>query len=137
MEPHFTLTDVSFEQQFETSTLNPDIFSHEAHLRLAYIHIKKYGINTALINIPQQLKAYVTAIGAEAKYNHTLTIAAIHAVAHFIKKSSSHNFQDFIVEFPQLKTQFKQLIRTHYSVDIFNAADAKYSIMEPDLAPFG
>jgi hypothetical protein len=42
-ELHFSLTDIEFENQFENGTLKPELFSHEAHVRLAWIHIKKYG----------------------------------------------------------------------------------------------
>jgi hypothetical protein len=38
MEKHLELTDLEFEANFKNCSLNPDIFSHEAHLRLAWIH---------------------------------------------------------------------------------------------------
>lgn len=136
MEPHFSLTDSEFEQQFENCTLNPEIFSHEAHLRLAWIHIRKYGLETAIQNVSRQLIQFVDSVGASNKYNHTLTIAAIKAVSHFINKSSSGNFRDFIEEFPRLKFNFKDLMDFHYKVDIFNSDKAKQEFIEPDLVPF-
>ncbi len=51
MEKHLELTDTEFEKQFYTWQLNPADFSHEAHLRLAWVHVKKYGINEAERNI--------------------------------------------------------------------------------------
>ena len=136
MEQHYNLTDFEFEQQFENGTLNPVMFSHEAHLRLAWIHIKKYGQEAALQNVSEQLLNFVDAIGARDKYNHTLTIAAIKAVFHFSNKSSSDNFQEFINEFPRLKFNFKDLMSCHYKVDIFNSEKAKQEFIEPDLVSF-
>jgi hypothetical protein len=75
-------------------------------------------------------------IGAADKYNKTLTIAGIKAVNHFIKRSQSHNFYDFIHEFPRLKNNFRELMRAHYSQDIFTLPSAKRKFLEPDLLPF-
>lgn len=136
MTDHFQLSDVDFEKQFESCQLNPELFSHEAHLRLAWIHIKKYGIDKTLQNIQMQLKAYVKHVGAEDKYHKTITIAAVKAVYHFILKSESDNFQDFITEFPRLKHNFKGLMDSHYSVDIFSSKNSKKEYLEPDLLPF-
>jgi len=136
MEAHFLLSDTEFEQQFETCRLNPEIFSHEAHLRLAWVHICQYGKIKALENICSQLVNYVDFLGARHKYNHTLTIAAIKAVYHFIQKSNADNFKDFILEFPQLKHNFKGLMSVHYQEDIFASEKAKNTYLEPDLAPF-
>ena len=136
MEKHLELTDAEFEYQFRNCTLNPDIFSHEAPLRLAWIHINKYGIEQAIENITGQLQAFVAHIGAEGKYNTTLTIAAIRAVYHFWLKSGSDNFTDFTAEFPRLKNNFRELLDCHYGFDIFQSDKAKQAYLEPDLIPF-
>jgi hypothetical protein len=136
MENHFELTDSEFEQQFKSCELDPTLFSHEAHLRLAYIHIKKYGLGQAITNVCDQLAAYVTHLGATDKYNTTLTFAAVKAVYHFMQKSNANDFKGFIAEFPQLKNEFKRLMQSHYDFDIFNSQKAKKAFLEPNLLPF-
>ncbi len=136
MEKHFELTDKAFENSFIDCTLDPKIFSHEAHLRLAWIHLNNYGIVQAEENIQKQLQNFVALAGAKDKYNTTLTIVAIKVVDHFMQQSNSNNFKDFILEFPKLKTHFKQLIETHYSFDIFNSKKAKKEFLDPDLLQF-
>jgi hypothetical protein len=136
MEDHFELSDTKFEQQFETCSLDPQLFHHEAHLRLAYIHIKKYGEQKAIKNVCSQLMAYVAHLGATDKYNTTLTVAAVKAVSHFMQKSTATDFIGFITEFPQLKFGFKGLMQCHYGFDIFNSQRAKITFLEPDLIPF-
>tara|TARA_R110002051_G_scaffold107681_1_gene180580 strand:- start:401 stop:814 length:414 start_codon:yes stop_codon:yes gene_type:complete len=136
MEKHFELSDTEFEQQFNSCKLNPEIFSHEAHLRLAWINIEKYGIKKAEKNMQLQLRKFVAFVGAKDKYNLTLTIAATKAIYHFWLKSSSNNFKDFILEFPRLKYDFKELIAYHYGFDIYNSDIAKKVFLEPDLVPF-
>ena len=136
MKIHYDLTNAEFELQFDSCKLDSNLFSHEAHLRLAWIHITKYGIEKALINIQSQLTRYVTHVGESTKYNKTVTIAAIKAVHHFILKSKSDNFMDFIAEFPGLQNNFKGVMDSHYSVDIFKSANARKEFISPDLLPF-
>lgn len=136
MLTHTDLTDQQFEKQFANCQLNPVIFSHEAHLRLAWIHIRKYGIDAAIENICAQLKAFTKSLGAFDKYNETVTIAAIRAVYHFMLKSATETFQDFIAENPRLQTNFKDLLSQHYDIDIFNSTVAKSTFLEPELLPF-
>ena len=136
METHFALNDAEFEQQFASGVLDPALFSHEAHLRLAWIHIRKYGEEQAITNICLQLLNFTSRLGAVAKYNITVTVAAIKAVHHFLRKSGSDNFYEFIREFPRLKHNFRNVIATHYSMDIFKLEQAKQKYLEPDLLAF-
>lgn len=136
MEKHFELSDAEFEKTFNKGKLDPEIFSHEAHLRLAWIHIKKYGPEKAEIHIQDQLQKFVKSVRAEGKYNATLTVASIKAVYHFMSKSHSTSFEGFINEFPRLKSDFKALLSNHYGFDIYNSEKAKAKFLEPDLLPF-
>ncbi|WP_299891670.1 hypothetical protein [uncultured Lacinutrix sp.] len=136
METHYNLSDIEFVKQFIECKLNPKIFSHEAHLRLAWISIKNDGIEIAEKNIQSQLQNFVVFVGAKDKYNKTLTIVAIKIVYHFILKSKSKSFKAFLNEFPQLKNNFKELIDQHYSFDIFNSNKAKVEFLKPDLQSF-
>ena len=136
MEDHYNFLDSPFENLFANCQLDPSLFSHEAHLRLAWIHIKKYGIDRAEENIEIQLKKFVAHVGATDKYHTTLTIVAVRAVNHFIQKSDHTDFQTFIAAFPKLKSDFKGLINSHYSYDIFQSEKARKKFLKPDLVPF-
>ena len=136
MDLHYQLNDEVFASQFEQLTLPPEWFTHEAHLRLAWIHLKRDGAAKACQNIPQQIKSFAQHWGAPGKFNLTVTIAAIKAVQHFMQKSHSDQFQDFIAEFPRLKYNLKDLLGFHYSFDIFGTQTAKTRFLAPDLLPF-
>ena len=136
MEQHLLLTDEAFITQFENCSLNPEVFSHEAHLRLAWIYLHRYNEPVACRQTAKHLKVYVKHLGAEGKFNHTLTVASVKAVHHFMQRSQSVKFTDFINEFPELKYNLKELLATHYSVDIFNFPEAKTHWLEPDLSAF-
>lgn len=136
MEAHYQLNDDEFDKSFSKCTLNPAIFSHEAHLRLAWIKIQRSGLDPAEKEIQKQLQNFVTQIGAKDKYNETVTIVAMKVMDHFMQKSEADSFQDFIKEYPQLKTNFKGLIGNHYSYDIFKSDTAKKDYIAPDLEGF-
>jgi hypothetical protein len=136
MEDHFQFSDEVFENQFEKCLLDPELFSHEAHLRLAWIHIRKSGFEQALKNVREQLKNFTRHVGAEDKYHETVTVAAVKAVYHFMLKSEKEDFPSFIKENIRLKTHFKELLAQHYQEDIFQSKRARKEYVEPDLLAF-
>lgn len=133
---HNQLSDFEFIEQFVNGTLNPKIFNHEAHLRLAWLYIDKFGLEQAERDIQNQLQNFVSSIGAKGKYNKTLTIVATRIVNRFMQNFKSDNFADFINEFPQLVFQFEALVNRHYSFDIFDSQKAKVEFLKPDLLAF-
>lgn len=136
MEEHFKLTDQEFETQFINCTLPAAVFTHEAHLRLAWLYLNKYGADKSEELIQDQLKKYVAALGAEGKYHATLTVAAVKVINHFSSRSRHESFKGFIAEFPQLKTGFRELISSHYGLDIYTSEEARLRYLKPDLLPF-
>ncbi|MEM8524822.1 MAG: hypothetical protein AAGG68_09265 [Bacteroidota bacterium] len=136
MEAHYQLSDSDFAHQFETLTLTPQWFTHEAHLRLAWIHLKSGSLAEAEEKICQQIQIFDCTFDDGTKFHKTLTIAAVNGVNHFLQQSKSDNFQDFMVEFPDLKHRFKDLLATHYSWNIFEDEQAKVEFVAPDLDKF-
>ncbi|WNJ19360.1 hypothetical protein [Pontibacter sp. G13] len=134
---HFDLSDAQFLQEFTACTLPPSQFSHEAHLRLAWLRIRELGLDDAITNVCEGIIQYVEHLGAKAKYHHTLTVAAVRIVHHFQQKSVGATFEDFMWEYPQLKTNFRRLLHTHYSPDLIGQPEAREVVMEPDLLAFG
>ncbi|MFK7951494.1 MAG: hypothetical protein AB8B73_01510 [Ekhidna sp.] len=136
IKDHTHFSDQEFEQLFETYQLKPGMFSHEAHLRLAYLHIKKYGVAQAEINMCKQIEGFALSLGATDKFNKTVTIASVKVMNQFMKESTSDNFFDFIKEFPKLNTHFKDVLGTYYGFNVFADKRAKKEFLAPDLLPF-
>lgn len=133
---HYSFSDTEFEKQFADTTLPPTLFSHEAHLRLAWIHIRKYGKAQAIEQICEQIKRFDQTHGDGTVFNRTVSVAAVEAVAHFITKSKAEDFPTFIESFPRLQFHLKDLLAQHYSWDIFKDPAAKATFLAPDLLPF-
>lgn len=130
------LSDNDFAEQFAHCTLEPTLFTHEAHLRLAWLHVTHYGVLQAIQNICPQIAAYDKVFGDGTKYHKTVTIASVFVIDHFIHKSTSSTFENFIAEFPRLRTHFRDILSQHYSTDIVKDARAKTRYFVPDLQPF-
>lgn len=136
LEHHLQLSDREFEQAFANAELPPALFTHESHLRLAWIHVQQLGLEGAIEIVCEQLKNYTRVHAAEQKYHHTLTVAALRMVWHFYQQMPDAEFPRFIETFPRLKTQFKELLFTHYSPELVQNPQAREVWMEPDLLPF-
>ncbi|AWH84307.1 hypothetical protein HYN59_03885 [Flavobacterium album] len=134
METHFSLTDAEFERLFGTGSLDPDLFTHEAHIRLAWIHIRRYGLDKACYNIVNQLQDYVKILGVTDKFNLTLTIASLKLIDYFVENSKQGSFAEFITEFPQLNTNFSELLTQYYTSGTLH--ETRQSHMEPDIMNF-
>ena len=136
MQLHQSLTDKEFLTQFESCELPPTVFSHEAHLRLVYLYLKQAGIKQAIAKVTSGIKHYVQYLGAQDKYNETLTVAAVRVVYHFMLKGETKSFAEFIIQYPRLTTSFKDLLAQHYGFNIFQSEKAKEIYLEPDLLAF-
>ena len=136
MDKHQQLTDLKFEMQFANCSMDPNLFSHEAHIRLAWIHIHKYGVEKACDNVCVQIQKFDRVFDEGIKFNHTVTVACVRAVNHFIQKNKIEKFDHFISTYPQLETNLRGILDCHYGFDIYNNKMAKEEYLEPDLLAF-
>lgn len=136
MEKHWRFSDEVYEQKFREIKFPPLYFSHEAHLRLAYIHLQKYGLDQSVKNMCKQIYDFAMKYGATMKFNATVTYASLQIMYHYMQNTKSDNFKGLILEFPNLLQDFKTEIQKYYSWDVFRSPEAKANIYQPDLEPF-
>ena len=136
MEKHWRFSDAIYEQRFREGKFPPLYFSHEAHLRLAYIHLEKYGLRQSIENMCTQIYDFAIKYGATMKFNATVTYASLQIMYHYMNQGNSDSFKDLMIEFPHLLQDFKREIQKYYSWDVFCSPEAKANIHEPDLKPF-
>ncbi|WP_298370123.1 hypothetical protein [uncultured Lutibacter sp.] len=113
------LTDNELLKRIENCTLSPSFLTHEVLLRLSYILIKKYGIDEA-INKTAEIKEnyFINALNSN-KFNRTLTRAYTEILYYFMQNSPKNaSFEKILRDFPRLRYNFKNLVKTHYGYDI-------------------
>ena len=135
-EKHHLLTNDEFEEKFSNCDMPAVIFTHEAHLRLAYIHITKYGLDKAIGNLSTQIANCDNKYGDGTKFNKSLTIASVKVMHHFIQKAKATDFNTLMKEFPRLKKNFLSLLKSHTKLDILNIREASKEFSAQDALAF-
>ena len=77
MEEHDQLSDQEFAQQFADCSLPPQWFSHTAHLRLAWVLLREYGLERTRLLMCEQIQRFDQTHGDGTKFHQTLTEAAV------------------------------------------------------------
>ena len=130
------LDDREFITAVAECTLDPSLFTHRAHLRLAFTYLKTYPFSEAADLTCTTIRNYDRNVGDGSKYHHTLTLASVKVVDHFIKKSPDADFKTLLSKYPRLMHNFQLLIDQHYSRSVWDNAIAKKFFTEPDLQAF-
>ncbi|GGO81579.1 hypothetical protein GCM10011348_20890 [Marinobacterium nitratireducens] len=135
MQHQASAEDEAFRRAFEAFAVLPDDFSHEAHLRLAYVYLCRDDRDLAAWRMKSALLAFLDHLGGgRAKYNETMTGAWIDAVAHFMDRTPACAcFADFIAKNPVLRDS--NILLTHYSAERLFSDRARAEYLEPDIQP--
>lgn len=135
MEPHeLSQEDHNFRSDFEACTVPPSLFSHEAHVRLAYVYLVGHDVESAVQKMREALLNFIEHNDIpRSKFHETITRAWVLAVRHFMNKSSSTSSADFIAKNQELLDS--KIMLTHYSASVLFSSDARASFVEPDLDP--
>ena len=134
-EPHvLSDEDRHFRAAIEACEVPPSQFNHQAHVRLAYVYLAEYGVNTATDKMRAALLTFLQHHNIPAsKFHETLTRAWVLAVSHFMDRSTSTSAADFVAKNQVLLDS--KIMLTHYSASVLFSADARASFIEPDLDP--
>jgi hypothetical protein len=135
MRPHeLSPEDRDFQSAFEAHGVTPSQFTHEAHVRLAYVYLAQYDVESAAQRMREALLSFIERNGIpRSKFHETMTRAWVLAVRHFMDRSTSTSFADFVAKNQELLDS--QIMLTHYSARVLLSTDARASFVEPDLDP--
>lgn len=126
MEVHQTSQeDRDFRSAFEACAIPPSDFTHKAHVRLAYVYLVESGVELAVQRMRDGLLRFIEHHDIPPdKFHETMTRAWVLAVRHFMSRSSSTSFADFIVE-PDLDPIPRREGRREGSEPILPAKDVR------------
>jgi hypothetical protein len=133
---HRKLDNDAFELAFANKEFRPGWFTHEAHIRLAFIHIKKYGYTRALSNIREQIRGFAENLGIYDKYHDTVTVAAVIMTAEAMENTKHSSFQLFIEHDGAYLLNFKDLLNEYYSYNLFKDQKSRTHWVAPDKRSF-
>ena len=135
------MTDAQLLEQFEQLTLPFELWTHQAHVRVAFIYLQRFQFDQALDCLRAGIKAFNAhnnvPESATSGYNETTTHAFAHliaatmqAYAELVPVADSLAFCD---AHPQLMT--RHALRLFYSPKCRMNSLAKTTFIPPDLAP--
>ena len=126
------MDDQAFLKAFEDGTLAPNQFTHEAHIRMAWLYLRAYDWDEGITHIQDGIQQFAKRVGASTKYHKTITVFWARIVLHMIHDQPTiERFEDFMVHFPQVLDS--RLINRHYSAGLLVTPEARQAWVEPDL----
>jgi hypothetical protein len=127
------VTDAAFVDAFEGGRLRPSEFHHRDHVRLAWILVRRDGLERGGDRVAHGIRAFAARHGVADRYHETITRFWIRLVGHAVAVAPDAAFEDLVERFPILLDA--SAITRHWSRDALQRPEARAHWLEPDLAP--
>ena len=133
------MDDAEFLARFEDCTLPFSMWNHRAHIKVAYLFLRRFPLDEATARMRAGVKAYNAANnvpdGLHMGYHETLTCAWMRIVDAMMRTHGpGESADDFCDRQPYLLN--KLLLRLFYSRPRIMSAEAKARFLGPDLTAF-
>ena len=127
-----SLDEDSFVRSFEICDYPNESFKHADHIRLAWIYIRRFGLQAAQDRMAASIRRFALRLGHEEKYHETMTRAWMCLVyAAHCTTPSTDDFDQFIAS--HLWLADKRALSAFYSETLLASGQARRHWMEPDL----
>ena len=136
LQPHFRLTDREFIHHFENLSLDPEWFTHEAHLRLGWIYVSNDSFDLACEKRCQNIQRFDLKFGSGKVYHKTVTIVFAHLIRSRLIPDQTETFGTFLEANPDILKNYKTLVGQPYSYNLFVDETSRHEFVAPDLEPF-
>ncbi|MCO7223428.1 hypothetical protein [Pleionea sp. CnH1-48] len=131
-----TLSEQSFLTQFENQTLDPVHFDHLGHLRLAWLYLNDYDLETATHKVCTGIKAYAESLGAHQKFHLTITHSLVQIMASRMSQTTDTNWTSFVEQNSDLVNDALSILMRHFSKEYLFSDQARTTLVTPDIKPY-
>ena len=121
--------------EFESARVSAETFTHEAHVYVAWLYLQECSLADTLARYCRGLKGLTRKLGAEEKYNETITWFFVLTIADRRQQSPSRTWADFRDHNPDLLHHAGRLLADHYSPQRLASPLARQQFVLPDLSP--
>ena len=128
-----TAADEAFVAAFHADQLSNQGFHHRDHLRLAWVQIRRLGLDEASEVVTTGIRRFAAHHGSADRYNDTMTRFWLRVVGLGIIRHPELGFEELLAAEPHLLD--KNLPFRHWSSERMSRDDAKRQWVEPDLRP--
>ncbi len=126
-----TPEDEQFLVAFEAGRIANQNFHHRDHLRLAWIQIRRLGLERASESVAMAIRQFAAHHGNADRYHDTMTCFWVRVVGMGINRHPTLPFDDLLTAEPHLLD--KNLPFLHWSRERMRSDEARRRWVEPDL----
>ena len=128
------LSDPDYLAAFAAGSLPPRLWTHYAHIRMAWLVLSELPFPLAVQRIRSGILNYNTvALGRPEAYHESITLCYAHLIAGALRPDQP--WPDFVTANPDLFSNSKAYLGRFYSQDRLFSAEARQGFVLPDLAP--
>jgi len=131
--PRVTPDDDAFVAAFQAGQIANEAFHHRDHLRLAWIQIRRLGLERASEAVTRGINHFASHHGSADRYNDTMTRFWVRVISLGISRHPELTFEELLAAEPHLLD--KGLPFRHWSRERMGSDAAKERWVEPDLRP--
>jgi hypothetical protein len=126
------LTDDELVAHFSSATLPAAAFSHDQHVRAAWLFVTRHGMPAALTTFPAALRRFAATHGAAAKYHETITWAFLLLVHERHARQPASSWNAFASANRDLLTWRPSILESFYTADTLASELARQVFVMPD-----
>jgi hypothetical protein len=126
-----TAADEEFLAAFTAGLIPNQDFHHRDHLRLAWIQVRRLGLERASDAVAGAIRQFASRHGHADRYHETMTRFWLRVVGLGINRHPTLPFEDLLAAEPHLLD--KNLPYRHWSRERMGRDDARRHWVEPDL----
>jgi hypothetical protein len=131
------MTDAEFITAFEKATLPRPFWTHEAHIRMAYLYLRGLpDANLVLPMVRERIRFYNEAHGNKTGYHETITVAFLTLVAQRLRSGEgTHSWEEFRTAHNDLIGGGMAILRHYYTEEILFSPEARVYFIAPNRIP--
>src|SRR5262245_49263936 len=127
------MTDDEFLAAFDACTLPKPLWTHEAHVRLAWICLNRTPYAAARDRVRAGIHKYNESLGNTTGYHDTVTVAFVRIIA--AKHTAGESFAAFKRANPDVFSKERPILLKYYSKSRLDSDAARAEFIEPDVVP--
>lgn len=121
------MDDQKFLDDFEDGRFAAESFTHQAHIRLAYLYLSRGPFLEACIAMRDSLQEFSARIGKRGLYHETITIAFMSIVNERMSRHPDDGWRQLIAAYPELCD--KDILTRYLAPDILNSPKARTALL--------
>jgi len=130
------MTDDEFLKAFEDCRIPRDRWTHEAHVRMAWIYLRRWPLERVIPIVREGIRRYNASLGNEAGYHETITVGSLVLIDRAVALGGAdETYAEFLERNPALFDRTLSALFEYYDQETLFSGRAREAFVEPDRAP--